>query len=206
MAGSIALREISSGAKARNHCALNLRGLNPPPPSGWRLPESVERLKACPFKTETEAEQRVETWRKPRTFKTRLRKQLLKQFQLHRQIFLRIGAEGIQQIACIGKRVIQIVIKRLVGEELAHGALALVDALEDGVEVSHGVSHLLGEDRVLSQLAQRALAGVDLAYQFFGAGQRLVQVVVERFVLEQLAGRAFALTELGGDLIQLLNS
>jgi len=51
-------------------------------------------------------------------------------------------------------------------------------------------SKLLGELRISGELADGAFAGVDLGYQFVGVGDGRVQVVVERVVLEKLAGSA----------------
>ena len=58
------------------------------------------------------------------------------------------------------------------------------------------------EGRVFGELAQAALAGVDLGDQLIGVGDGGVQVVVERVVFEQLAGAALALVQIGGDLVE----
>ncbi len=53
-----------------------------------------------------------------------------------------------------------VVIHRTILHELTDGALALIDAGEDGVEAGDGVIQFFGEFGIFRQLADRALTGV----------------------------------------------
>ena len=61
--------------------------------------------------------------------------------------------------------------------------------------MGNGIVEFLRKGGVFGDLAQGAVAGVDLFHQFIGVGGGGVQVVIERIVLEQFACGAFALVK-----------
>ena len=85
----------------------------------------------------------------------------------------------------------------VVVDQLAHRALAVVDLLENLVQVRHRTGGGAVEGVVLDQLAQGALPGVDLADHVVGVADRVVGVV------QKNAGLVLQGPDVGGGALQI---
>src|ERR1019366_6541864 len=109
---------------------------------------------------------------------------------------------------------LRVLVELLIVHQLANRALALIHLLKDFLQIGHGLSRLPIELFIRYQLADRAVARVNFIDDFARVGDRgpyfssrVLQVadrgeggVVERLILDELAQRAVALFDLGGDV------
>ena len=101
-------------------------------------------------------------------------------------------------------------------EQLAGGTLACLDAGEQGVNVAQNLAEIVVHGRILHQLAQRSLTGVDSVHDFVDSGQGFVdavQAVVNVVVQGALVVQQFAegivaggdgVVQVGGKLLELI--
>jgi len=89
-----------------------------------------------------------------------------------------------------------VVVKSRIFEEQSDGASPFSSRSESAARLFHGGLELVGKFFVVRELADTALAGVDVVRQLPDVGDRLVRVVVKLLIFQKLAGRALALLEL----------
>ena len=92
------------------------------------------------------------------------------------------------------------VVEGAIHHQLPQRPLAFVHIFQDAVEVGYGVVQLLCKGRVFGNLSD-ALAGVEVRNQLVCVRYHGVQVVIQRIVAQQFAGRAFSLVQSNRDVV-----
>src|SRR5215213_2841927 len=141
---------------------------------------------------------------------------VLEQLELDGQVFFGVLAEVVDEFDGLGRELVDVVVELLVGEQLAGGALAALDAGDDvvdafggGVEAGDGGAGVVVDGLVGEQLAGRAAPlaevvddEVDVVHRAVEAGDGPARLVVDGVVGEELAGGAAPLLEALGDLLE----
>src|SRR5919107_578190 len=117
---------------------------------------------------------------------------ILEQFEFDGQVFFGVLAEVVDEFDGLGGELVDVVVELFVGEELAGGAFAaldagddVVDALGGGVEAGDGGAGLVVDGVVGEELAGGAAPLLQAVGDLLERAADFVQVVIERGVVDE---------------------
>ena len=126
------------------------------------------------------------------------------ELRVHQQLPQRAlaGVDLVDGAVELGHQFVQLLVERIVLQQLARGALARVESRASSLRISASDAlRFVEQRRVLQQFARRALARLQVGQHGVHALERRAHLLVQRVVVDQLAERALAVAHIGQQLL-----